>query len=249
MRLFSLLTFAVVTLACTLPASGGLIISEIMYKPSGANNTTPSDEWFELFNSGPSTVDLTTIKFAHSTDASSGVTLNNGVQIISQTPTTTTAGTGLNPGSYAIVGNKSLSAWQTVFGNLPVNTTYVQLNTWTNFADGGENIALYSTISATNIFSINYTHPQKNGVSVQFVGTDTSLAQPFSFSAGRWQDATTSGGGTSGDKHSAGTGGYTFTSAPSGPTGPSTAPEPASVALLLVAGTGVAAFVRRKCFP
>ncbi len=118
-----LLLFAVAIHSGSLQA--GLIISEIMYKPSGANNTTPTDEWFELFNGGTSTVNLTTIKFKDALDASTGVTLNNGVRVTS--PTTTVASTGLAVGAYAVVGNKSLAAWQTVFGSLPVGATYVQL--------------------------------------------------------------------------------------------------------------------------
>lgn len=239
-RLLLLAAFAVLSGS----AQAGLIISEIMYKPSASNNTTPSDEWFEVFNSGPSTVDLSTIKFAHSTNASTGVLLNNGTRVTSQTPsTTTTASTGLAAGAYAVIGSKTLSAWQTVFGNLRVGATYVQLGTWTNFADGGEDLTLYSTSTSSNFFTINYTHQQRNGVSVEYVGTNAALAQPFSFTTGKWQDATIVGGGTSTDKHTAGTGTLAFTSPPSSP---SSAPEPASLALMGIAGAGLSFVTRRK---
>jgi hypothetical protein len=241
-----LLLSAFVVLSGT--AQAGLIISEIMYKPSAQNNTTPtSDEWFEVFNSGPSTVDLSTIKFAHSTNASTGVLLNNGSRVTSQTPSTaTTASTGLAAGAYAVIGSKTLSAWQSVFGNLSVGATYVQLGTWVNFADGGEDLTLYSTSTASNFFTVNYSHPQRNGVSVEYVGTNAALAQPFSFTAGKWQDATTVGGGTSTDKHTAGTGSLAFTSPPASP---SSAPEPASLALMGIAGAGLSFATRRKKSP
>ena len=155
-RLIVCLMPVIVLLGLAQMGEAALVITEIMYKPSGVNKTNAntaatSDEWFEVFNAGPSSVNLANIKIDDDADASDGISLN---------------GT-LGSGKYAIVANNTAANWATVFGTLPVGTLFVQpAGIWNSLADGGENLTLFSTLTGTNFFTLNYTHPQRNGVSV-----------------------------------------------------------------------------------
>lgn len=219
--MISRVLFAMLLLSWTSQCMAGLVISEIMNNPSSANDgvTSGSDEWFELFNSSGTSIDLSTVKFDDDADASDGATLNGA----------------LLSGRYAIVANRSKAIWEGLYGTLPFNTLFVQLaDPWNVLNNAtGDTVSLYSTTSATNFFTLTYG-ASTNGTSLQYTGTSVANVTPYSFMAGRWQNATNSPGGTSGDKHSAGTGSL------------QAAPEPASISLALIAGGGLAAMVRRK---
>ncbi len=71
-----------------------------MYKPSGTNNSaTTGDEWFEIFNAGPGSVNLANYNYDDDTDASTSA---GGVRL-------TSSATNLSAGQYAIIAQESLA--------------------------------------------------------------------------------------------------------------------------------------------
>ena len=215
--LISCLLSAFVILSGSSVCQAALLITEIMNNPSGTDGTVSnSQEWFELFNSNATVVNLGNIKWDDDLDASDGQTLS-GI---------------LTRGQYAIVANLAKSTWEGFFGALPAGTIFVQIPNpnWQVLNNAsGDTISRYNTTTATNFLTTSYG-TTTNGVALQYAGTRT----PYLVGPSAWTNATTIGGGTSGDKHSAG-------SSPLHAT-----PEPASFALLALAGFGLAVVIRRQ---
>lgn len=218
---------ALLLLVCWLFArtcDGALVITEIMNNPSSAGDgvSSNSDEWFELYNSGSSSVNLSQIRFDDDADASDGAALIG-----------TLAG-----GRYAIVSNRTQTAWEGLYGSLSSSTLFVQLTSPWNILNNstGDTVSMHSTATGSNFFTLTYG-TSTNGASLQYTGTSVAGIAPYSFAVGAWQSATSSPGGSSGDFHSAGS-----SSLPA-PTG---APEPASLSMLLIAATGLGGVLRRR---
>ncbi len=202
--------FACVAYLC-FPATGqaGLVISEIMSKPSGG---TSNNEWFEVFNSSGGSINLSTIKFDDAANASAGTFLS---------------GT-LGSGKYAIVTSLSSASWVSLYGALPSTATIVTVSkTLWNLGNASDTLTLYNTLTSQNFFTLSYG-TSTTGTSLQFNGTSASLIAPYSFTAGKWQNATALPGGSLGSRHSAGSSNLRVT-----------APEPATWAILCLASLGL----------
>lgn len=198
-------------------ACAGLVISEIMNNPSGNDG---SREWFEIFNTNHLSVNLGTIRYDDDSNASDG-------QLLSGT---------LLGGHHAIIGSMTQSSWETRYGTLPSGAIYSRVTSWQSLGNGifGDTISLYSTVSSTNIFSITYGSSTA-GRSLNYTGSTSGLVTPYSYSAGRWQNATTRPSGST-DYHTAGMSNL------------QAAPEPTSLALagLAAAGLAVASRLQRR---
>lgn len=224
MRLILSLLSVIVLMQSTF-AQGGLVITEIMANPSSTRDDVlvNCDEWFEIYNTGPSSVDLSTIKFDNDSDASDGEFLSGSVAA----------------GAYAIVGNRNQPTWEAEFGTLPVGTTYVHVHgagiDWQPLANGGGTLTLYDTATTSNFFGLNYG-TTTDGVALQYVGSNPALVSPYVFSPTNWQNATTSPGGNSGDLHSAGVSNINANATP----------EPAAVLLMVISGLALLWSVRSK---
>lgn len=215
MRLLISYLLATVAIVGLPPAvEAGLVISEIMSRPSGGAAT----EWFELFNSSGTSVNLATIKFDDAANASAGTFLSG------------TLGTG----KYAIVSGQTSAAWIARYGALPTGTTFLQVSkTLWNLGNASDTLTLYSTVTSTNFHSLAYG-TSTTGRSLQYTGTSSGLVAPYVFGTGRWQNATSSPGGSSGNFHNAGRGNLRA------------APEPTAWAMIGIAGLGLITVVRRQ---
>ena len=175
-RLLCLLAL-VAFLGLAQPCQAGLVISEIMSRPSGG---TANNEWFELFNSSGASVNLSTIKFDDAANASAGTFLSGA----------------LGTGKYAIVTSLTSASWVSLYGALPTGATVIQVSKalW-NLGNASDTLTLYNTVTSQNFFSLVYG-TSTTGRSLQFTGTSQALVAPYSFTPGRWQNATSSPGGT-----------------------------------------------------
>ncbi len=138
----------------------------------------------------------------------------------------------LGSNKYAIVANLSQATWVGLYGGLPTGTLFVQLpNPWNVLNNGpGDTISLYNTVTSSSFFQLDYTS-STNGRSLGYTGTTVSGVSPYS---ALWVHTTTVGGGSSGDRHTAGSSNI------------QSAPEPASFALLGLAAFGLFTVVRRQ---
>ena len=205
----------------------GLVISEIMSFPSGKGDDVEknSDEWFEIFNSSHDAVDLSTIRFDNDLDAKDGVDLNGK----------------LESGQYAVVSDKTRDEWQKMYGELTEKALFVHVNDyWKILTNNGENgVSLFDIKAEKNIFELIYQE-SKPGRSLEYTGEYAEKVSPFVYGDGAWQLANFSPGGSSGDFHSGGYGNLSVDSVIS------TAPEPASYALMGLAGLGLYFVTRRQ---
>ncbi len=215
MRRYLSCLFALVAIGGLTPdCDAALVISEIMSRPSGGAST----EWFELFNSGGTSVNLSTIRFDDAANASAGTTLS---------------GT-LATGKYAIITAQSSAAWTARYGALPSGASIVTVSKsrW-DLGNGSDRLTLYNTVTASNFFSLTYG-ASTTGRSLQYTGTSSGSVSPYVFAAGRWQNATSSPGGSSGNFHNAGQSNL------------QAAPEPAAWAMIGLAGLSMITVVRRQ---
>ena len=209
-------------------ADAALVITEVMYKPSGTNGgTTGSDEWFEIFNSGSGTVDLGTIKFDDDSNASDGV-------FLSSVPTS------LAVGQYAIVANKNQAGWEARYGTKPSSALFLQPSgNWNPLDDNSDTMSLYNTVTGLSVFSMTYNNIAiPSGVSIYFSGTNPALiGNPNTFlnQPGAWQKSPTNLGPAT-DKHSGGSGSIQTQSAP----------EPAAWAMMGIAAIGLVIVISRR---
>lgn len=185
--------------------------------PSGGSN-----EWFEILNSGPTSVNLSTIRYDTDGNASNGTLL----------------GGTLASGRYAIIGNRTLTQWQAAFGTLPGTAIYFQATAWKilyndQYAYPSESLDLYSTTTNSEIFSIRYPNP-KIGRSFQYVGASTAGISPFLLDSTHWVVSSSTPSGSL-DAHSAGSSSKLRA-----------APEPAAVFLTALSCLGLIVAVRQQ---
>ncbi len=241
-RFISCLLFSLVCVGLATVSQAGLVVDELMVAPNSGDGGY--GEWFEIFNTGPTAVDLSTIKY--------DVTNPNN----KTNPTTGANGTSLkgilSAGQYAIIAAESVSAWATQYGGLPKTSLFFNPTSWKTLWDAGVSMYLYDTVAKKDIFSLTYSSSviTQYGSSLQYVGTDPnalvtaskSITKLTTGSTAGWQLATTSPGGTVKDNHSAGI----ANSAKSPLSFTTTAPEPASLAMLGMAGAGLVTVIRRQ---
>jgi hypothetical protein len=124
-------TFAFVLLFLFPLASGAdLIISEVMAS-SSHTNTVANGDWWELYNSGPSAIDLTSYSWDDNT-ATPGSADFNGLTI--------------NAGEAIIICQETLgqeAAWLTAWGLAGVTVINLGNTEFQNFGSGGDEIHLY----------------------------------------------------------------------------------------------------------
>ena len=228
-KLISCLLFAFVFVGLAQVSQAGLVITEVMYKPSGTNGgTTNSDEWFEVFNSGAGAVNLGSIKFDDDANASDGVLLS-------------AAPLSLAVGQTVIIANKTQALWEARYGAKPSGALFLTpAGNWNPLSDNFHTMSLYNTVTSTQIFTMTYNNIAiPNGVSIYFSGTNPALignANPFVNAPGAWQKSPTAFGPAT-DKHSGGTNIGLQSS---------NAPEPAAWALMGMAAIGLAVAVSRQ---
>lgn len=121
------LLFAVIWLAQPAVSCAGLVISEVMSAPSSKADDVEkdSDEWFEIFNSSGAARDLSEIQYDTDDDAIDGVSLSGK----------------LASGACSIVANQSVDLWQELYGKLPKETLFIQVDSpWKVLSDKAESL-------------------------------------------------------------------------------------------------------------
>ena len=129
MKKLSLITTLVAFYLAAVPAHGGIIITEMMANPSGSDAL---GEYFELYNSGGSAVDIGS--FTIKDDDSDSIDLAS------------LTGTFINPGEFLVFGNE--------------DTPYIDVDYSTAgsfiLANSGDEIVIVETSSGTELARLNY---------------------------------------------------------------------------------------------
>ena len=204
-----------IVLCLGIAARADLVITEVM-SSSVHTNTVANGDWWELFNSGASDIDLTGYSWDDNSATAGSADFNN---------VTIAAGT------YLIVCQETIGAeqaWRDVWG-IAASVPVINLgNTeFQNFGSTGDEVHLYSP-ALVELAAVTFG-AATIGFSFEWDNAGTSLGLSVIGENGAFQ-ATASGGGVTGpDVGSPGTG--------------AAIPEPGTAALLVL---GAAALLRRR---
>ncbi len=152
MRIKIALFFGIACLQLVSFAQGQLVITEIMQNPAAVSDS--SGEWFEIYNAGPSTVELLNFRFEDESTASEFFTVSSSLLIAS--------------GDYLVFGiNDDLST----NGNIPVDYEYSGLSLG-NSSDGLVIRDTTLNIIDEVVWDNGLEFPDPSGASMMLIGSD-----------------------------------------------------------------------------
>ncbi len=174
-------TFAFVLL-CLFPftSNADLIISEVM-SSSSHTNTVANGDWWELYNSGPSAIDLT----SYSWDDSSATPGSAGF-----------GGLTINAGEAIIIGQETVgqeAAWLTAWGLAGVTVINLGNTDFQNFAAGGDEIHVYDPLNV-QVATVTFGTATA-GFSFEWDASGTDLGLSVNGENGAFQADVSAGGG------------------------------------------------------
>lgn len=172
-------TWMAMWLCLSAMARADLIITEVM-SSSSHTNTAANGDWWELYNSGPSAIDLTAYSWDDDS-ATPGSADFNGLTI--------------NAGQAIIICQETLGqeqAWKDVWGLTDVTMINLGNTEFQNFGSAGDQLHLYDG-SSTEIDSVTFG-AASSGYSFEWDTSGSSLGLSANGENGAFQ-ATASGGG------------------------------------------------------
>lgn len=157
-----------------------LIITEVMSASSHTNSVSNGD-WWELHNSGPSAIDLTSYSWDDNS-VTPGSADFNGITI--------------NAGESIIIGQETVgqeAAWLTAWGLAGVTVINLGNTEFQNFSSAGDEIHLYDPLSV-EVTSVTFG-TASSGFSFEWDASGNSLGLSVNGENGAFQADNSSGGG------------------------------------------------------
>jgi hypothetical protein len=155
-------------------AASGLVISEIMYDPASAE---PAWEWVELFNNTGTPIDFGVTPHVFDDDDDSSLTTAN---ITSGSIAQGATGVLFNA---AATGN-TLDNMKAAWGE---GINFIPLSTWTDLTNGGDTIAIWSSLASYQAETQSATSPRRttnNAAAVVAYDDNTTVGWPNNNDAG-----------------------------------------------------------------
>jgi hypothetical protein len=126
------------------PSASGLLITEIMYDPGSPE---PEWEWVEVFNNTMAAIDFAATPYVLDDDDDASLTAAN-----------ITSGT-INVGAAAVLFNAEINTLiQAAWGS---GINFIPVANWTSLANGGDTIAIWSSLTAYQTETQSETSPRR----------------------------------------------------------------------------------------
>jgi hypothetical protein len=155
-------------------AASGLLISEIMYDPA---STESAWEWVEVFNNTGATIDFGATHYVFDDDDDSSLTMAN---ITSGSIAQGATGVLFD----AAASGNTLASMKAAWGE---GVNFIPVTTWTDLANGGDTIAIWSSLASYQAETQSATSPRRttnNVAAVVAYDDNTTVGWPNNNDAG-----------------------------------------------------------------